>query len=118
MDRWQYLILMALCLAVTAPLEFVGGGVYRRPVRLVRSVLPVAAVLLLWDALAIAGAVWDFSPQYLTGWLLPLRIPVEELTFFLVIPLCALLTYTAVETILQRVKRRPVRSALQQEPSR
>lgn len=115
MDRWQYLILMALCLAVTAPLEFVGGGVYRRPVRLVRSVLPVAAVLLLWDALAIAGAVWDFSPQYLTGWLLPLRIPVEELAFFLVIPLCALLTYTAVEAIVERAKRLPVWSALQRE---
>ncbi|MFC9873431.1 lycopene cyclase domain-containing protein [Nocardia salmonicida] len=103
MERWQYLIVMGLCLLVTLPLESFGGGVYRRPARLARCVLPVAAVFLVWDAMAIAADVWTYSPRYLTGWTLPPAIPVEELVFFLVIPLCALLTYNAVETILQRL---------------
>lgn len=106
MDRWQYLIVMGLCLAVTAPLEFFGRGVYRRPARLARSVLPVAGILLMWDAIAIAAEVWSYSPRYLTGWILPGQIPVEELVFFLVIPLCALLTYGAVEATVDRVRRR------------
>ncbi|MDT5222550.1 MAG: hypothetical protein QOF15_4655, partial [Mycobacterium sp.] len=28
-DRWQYLIVLGLCLAITAPLEIFGPGVYR-----------------------------------------------------------------------------------------
>lgn len=103
MERWQYLIVMGLCLVGTLPLESFGAGVYRRPARLARCVLPVAAVFLVWDAIAIAAGVWTYSPRYLTGWLLPLAIPVEELVFFLVIPLCALLTYSAVEAILHRL---------------
>lgn len=105
MDPWQYLIVMGLCLMVTLPLEAFGGGVYRRPARLARCVLPVAAVFLVWDAIAIAADVWSFSPHYLTGWSLPPAIPVEEMVFFLVIPLCALLTYNAVEAILRRLRR-------------
>jgi hypothetical protein len=29
MDRWQYLIVLAACLAITLPLEIFGDGVYR-----------------------------------------------------------------------------------------
>lgn len=105
MDRWQYLILMAACLAVTAPLELLGARVYRRPGRLAGAVLPVAAVFLIWDALAIAGGVWSYNPRYVTGVRLPFGIPLEELVFFLVIPVCGVLTFAAVEALLPRVRR-------------
>ena len=104
MDRWQYLIVMAICLLLTAPLEIVlGARVYRRPVLLTRTVLPVVAIFLVWDGLAIAADVWSYNPRYLTGVRLPFAIPLEELVFFLVIPLCALLTYEAVTTLLARL---------------
>ncbi|MFY2858684.1 lycopene cyclase domain-containing protein [Mycobacterium sp. THU-M104] len=105
-ERWQYLILLGLCLAITAPLEFFGAGVYRRPRRVVRAVAPVAAVFLVWDAIAIAAGVWTYNGRYLSGVYLPLRVPLEEALFFVVIPLCALLTYNAVTTILDRGRRR------------
>ena len=70
-DHWQYLILLAACLVVTAPLEFLGTGVYRWPRRLAYAVLPVAAVFLAWDAVAIAAGVWRYNPTYLTGWQVP-----------------------------------------------
>lgn len=105
-DRWQYLILLGLCLAITAPLEFFGAGVYRRPRRVVRAVAPVAAVFIAWDAVAIAAGVWTYNCRYITGIHLPFRVPLEEVLFFVVIPLCALLTYNAVTTILDRVRRR------------
>ena len=55
MDRYQYLLIMAACAAITLPLEFVfRARVYRRPRRLVRAMwLPVAA-FVVWDAIAIA----------------------------------------------------------------
>lgn len=99
-DRFQYLLLMAACLVLTLPLELVlGARVYRRPRRLLAAVLPVVAGFLIWDVIAIERRHWAFSPQYTTGWLLPGGIPVEELAFFVVIPICALLTYEAVRTL-------------------
>lgn len=102
MDHFQYLLLMACCLAVTAPLELLGARVYRQPRRLARAVVPVAAVFLGWDAIAIAARVWTYNPRYLTGLRLPLGIPVEELVFFVVVPVCAVLTYGGVQALLGR----------------
>ena len=102
MDHYQYLILMTACLAATLPLEVLGARVYRRPARLARAVLPVALVFLIWDALAIAGNVWSYNPRYVTGIDLPFRIPVEELVFFLVIPVCGILTYAGVQAVARR----------------
>jgi lycopene cyclase domain-containing protein len=106
MDRWQYLIALAACLAITAPLEMFGAGVYRQPRRTARSVLPVAVVFLLWDEVATAAHVWTYNPGYITGLRIPVGVPIEEVLFFVVIPLCGLLTYNAVGAILDRVNRR------------
>jgi lycopene cyclase domain-containing protein len=105
-NHFQYLLLMAACLVLTAPLELLGARVYRQPARLARAVLPVALVFLAWDAIAIAAGVWTYNPRYVTGLLLPFRIPVEELVFFLVVPLCAILTYGCVGALLGRLQGR------------
>ena len=106
MDRWQYLLVLSACLAITAPLEAFGSGIYRRPLQVARAVLPVAAAFLLWDEAAIAAHVWTYNPAYIVGRYVPVRVPIEEVLFFVVIPLCALLTYNAVSTILRRSARR------------
>ncbi|HVV20698.1 MAG TPA: lycopene cyclase domain-containing protein [Pseudonocardiaceae bacterium] len=102
MDHWQYLILMAGCLVVTAPLELLGARVYRRPARLARAVLPVAVMFLVWDTIAVAAGVWTYNPRYVTGFRLPFGVPVEELVFFLVVPVCGVLTYGCVQALLRR----------------
>jgi lycopene cyclase domain-containing protein len=104
-EKWQYLIVLGLCLAITAPLELFGPGVYRQPRRLVRAIAPVAVVFLVWDAVAIAAGVWTYNGDYLTGIHLPFGVPLEEVLFFVLIPLCALLTYNAVTAMLNRSKR-------------
>ena len=103
MGHFQYLLLMAACLVATAPLELLGARAYRQPARLARAVLPVALVFLVWDAIAIAGGVWTYNPRYITGVLLPFRIPLEELVFFLVVPVCGILTYGCVQAMLGRL---------------
>ena len=102
MDRSQYLMLMAACLLVTVPLEMViGARVYRSPRRLLRALLVPFVLFVVWDVVAIERGHWWFSPQFTTGWSVAGRLPVEEIAFFVVIPICALLTYEAVRRILR-----------------
>jgi lycopene cyclase domain-containing protein len=105
MDHAQYLLLLVGCLAVTLPLELSGSRVYRRPARLARAVLPVAAVFVTWDIMAIAAGTWHYNSRYLTGLTLPLSLPVEEALFFLVIPVCAVLTFETVQRLSRRGQR-------------
>jgi lycopene cyclase domain-containing protein len=94
---------MGCCVAVTLPLEVIGARVYRRPRRWLLALLPVLAIFLVWDALAIAAGVWGYDAKYLTGVELPGGIPLEELVFFVVVPTCGLLTYETVTLMLARV---------------
>jgi len=102
MDRWHYLALLGACLLVTLPLELgLGARVYRRPARLAATVAPVAAVFGGWDLLAHAHGHWSFSDRYTLGVRLA-GLPVEEWLFFLVVPVCVLLTYEAVGALPDR----------------
>ena len=105
-DHYQYLALMAGCLLITLPLEFVFcAKVYRRPKLLVAALVPVVVVYSVWDILGIWRGHWSYNPDYVTGIRLPLRMPLEELVFFVVIPICGLLTYEAVGTVLAWARR-------------
>jgi len=102
-DAYQYVLLMAACLLITVPLEvFLGARVWRRPGRLVRVLVPTVALFFVWDVAAIARHEWHFDPRYLVGWTLVGRVPVEELLFFVTIPICGLLTLGAVRHLLGR----------------
>jgi lycopene cyclase domain-containing protein len=92
-----YLLLLAGCLIGTAPLELLlHVGVYRRWRRAGLAVLCVLVPFVAWDVWAISGHQWAYDPGQIVGWLLPGRLPIEELLFFVVVPLCAILTYEAV----------------------
>ena len=103
MDRYQYLLLMGACVVITLPLEFLfGARVWRRPRRLLAAMALPVLVFVVWDVVAIGRDHWRYSSRYTTGWELPLSLPVEELVFFLVIPVCGLLTLEAVRSLLGR----------------
>ncbi|MGI9032087.1 MAG: lycopene cyclase domain-containing protein [Acidimicrobiales bacterium] len=103
LDRFQYLGLMAACLVATLPLEVVlGARVWRQPRRLLFALVPPVMIFTLWDEIAIARHHWSYNPSYITGVKLPVNLPVEELVFFVVIPICGLLTYGAVGRMLRR----------------
>lgn len=102
-DRYQYLILMGLCLLVTLPLELVlGARVYRQPKRLLLTMLAAAGIFVVWDIVAFAWDHWQYSSRYVTGWSIPGGLPIEELVFFLVIPICGLLTLETVRRLRGR----------------
>lgn len=92
-----YLGVMAACLVVTLPLELVlRARVYRRWRRLLLTLVPVLAVFITWDVLAIRGHDWSY--RRLTGAKVG-NLPIEELVFFVVIPICSILTFEAVRRL-------------------
>ncbi|WP_037309116.1 lycopene cyclase domain-containing protein [Amycolatopsis orientalis] len=112
MGKAEYLIVLAACVLITLPLEIAGARVYRRPKRLAGALLPVAVVFLVWDVLAIAGGVWHYAPEFVTGVRAPFGVPLEEVLFFVVIPVCGVLTYEMVQLTLTAVRRREDRQAV------
>lgn len=104
---YQYLLLMLGCLVVTLPLEWLlGARVYRRFGVAVLAILPVVVVFSIWDIVGILRNHWTYNPRYVTGLQLPFAMPIEELVFFVVIPICGLLTYEAVGFVLRRLSAR------------
>lgn len=77
-------------------------GVLRQWRRLVLTLVPVAAVFVAWDLAAVAAGHWSFDPGQVVGVWLPGGIPLEELLFFLVVPVCAILGFEAVRRVLRR----------------
>jgi lycopene cyclase domain-containing protein len=98
-----YLAVLAGCLAGALWLEPVlRVGVLRRWRRLVLTLVPVAMVFVAWDLAAIAAGHWSYDDGQLVGVWLPGRLPLEELLFFIIVPLCSVLGFEAVRTALAR----------------
>lgn len=100
MRHLSYLAMLAFCLAGTAPLElFLHVGVYRRWRRLLLTLLPVVPVFVVWDLYAIDRGQWSFDRAQTLDVLLPGGLPLEEVLFFLVVPIAAVLTLEAVRVV-------------------
>lgn len=103
-DHLHYLALLTGCLLITLPLEFLlRARVYRRPVRLSLALLPTLVVFVLWDLVGIVRGHWSYSERFTTGVMLGV-MPLEELLFFLVVPICGLLTYETVGQVLKLIR--------------
>jgi lycopene cyclase domain-containing protein len=92
-----YVAVMLACVVVTLPLELVlRARVYARWRRLALALVPVLAVFLTWDALAIHAHDWSY--RHLSGLRIG-NVPIEEIVFFLVVPVCSILTLEAVRRL-------------------
>ena len=100
MGHLTYLGLLAGCLVVTAPLELVlRVRVYARWRRFLLAVLPTFVGFVAWVLYAIAQGHWQYDADLILGVRLPGGIPLEEVLFFLVVPLCAVLAFEAVRRV-------------------
>lgn len=100
MRHLAYLAVLAFVVLGTLPLElFLGVRVWRRPLRLLLSVLPVIVIFGAWDIYAIDRGHWTFDPEQTTNIVLPGGLPLEELLFFVVVPAAAVLTLEAVRKV-------------------
>ena len=96
---YSYLAVLAFILLTTLPLElYLGVRVWRRPRRLALTVLPVVVVFVLWDLYAIDQQHWYFDPDQTSGVVLG-TLPLEELLFFIVVPIAAAMALEAVRVV-------------------
>ncbi|WP_127501293.1 lycopene cyclase domain-containing protein [Actinoplanes solisilvae] len=103
MGHLAYLAVLVGCLAAALWLEPVlKVNVLRRWRRVLLTLLPVAIVFVLWDLAAIAAGHWRFDPAQITGILLPGGLPIDEVLFFVVVPVCAILGFEATRAVLRK----------------
>jgi lycopene cyclase domain-containing protein len=102
--QWSYVAMLAFCLAGTLPLvPAFRLRVLRQPRRLLLTIVLAGTPFLLWDLWATRVGHWWFDEAQT----LPTRVaglPLEEVGFFVVIPLVSVLTLEGV-----RAARRGVR---------
>jgi len=103
MRHLSYLFVLAGCLISALWLEPVlKVNVLRRGRRLLLTLVPVVVVFVLWDLGAIAAGHWTFDPEQTTGIVLPGGLPLDEVLFFVVVPVCAVLGFEAVRAVLRK----------------
>lgn len=98
--NFTYLAVLVFVFFGTVWLEFVvHTRVYRRWLRLLLTVIPVAIIFALWDLYAIAAGHWWFDERYITTVKFPGDLPLDEVLFFIMIPIAAILTLEAVRGV-------------------
>jgi lycopene cyclase domain-containing protein len=103
MGRYSYVAILAFVMAGCLWLEVaLRTRVFRRWLRLGLSILPAVVVFVLWDLYAIAEGHWWFAPDMILGVHLPGDLPVDEVLFFVAIPIASILTIEAVRAVKTR----------------
>ena len=102
LQHWSYAAMLAVCLAGTLPLvPAFRLRVLRQPGRVVLTIVAAGSPFLVWDLYATGAGHWRFDPAQTLPWRVA-GLPLEEIAFFVVIPLATILTYEAVKVVRAR----------------
>lgn len=100
MLKWSYMAMLAFTIVGSFWLEvFLKVRVLARWQRWLKSIAPIAALFILWDAYAIARGHWRFDRKQILGLYGPFHIPIEEYLFFLIVPIAAIMSLEAVRKV-------------------
>jgi lycopene cyclase domain-containing protein len=95
-----YVAVLGFILIGTGWLELVlRTRVYSKWRRLLASILPVVVVFSVWDIYAISTQHWTFDWTRVTGVVFAGGLPLDEVLFFIVVPIAAILTLEAVRSV-------------------
>lgn len=99
---FEYFILLLVCVVLC----FLAGFYFRvvpkvliSYKRLLFAVIPTFLVFFVWDYYAITRGHWFFNERYVTGLRL-LDIPLEEIAFFVIIPVLAIVTWEIIGKVI------------------
>ncbi len=101
MSSLSYAVVLVFCVLGTLWLEVLWPGVrvYRRPRRLIKTLACVVPVFIVWDLYALSRDQWSIDPEQSLNVILPGGLPLEELLFFIVVPIAGVLALEAVRTV-------------------
>jgi len=66
--------------------------------------LAIMVVYLAWDFWAVANKNWSFDQKQILGVRLLNRVPIEEVAFFVIVPLMTIITFLALNKLLAKTK--------------
>lgn len=66
----------------------------------------ILVIYLNWDYWAIRKGNWDFDPEQILGFYLFGMIPVEEVLFFIIVPLMTVIVYVTLLKLIKYFKER------------
>ncbi|UMG94679.1 phytoene desaturase family protein [Nocardioides sp. TF02-7] len=102
LPHWSYVAMLAFCLAGTLPLvPAFRLRVLDQPRRLLLTIALAGTPFLVWDLFATHAGHWWFDADQTLPWRVA-GLPLEEIGFFVVIPLVAVLTFEGVRTVRGR----------------
>ncbi len=114
-----YLLVLAFIVVGSGWLEW---GLRTRVLQRFRRLLLTLAIgalpFVIWDIYAIDSGHWWFDENQVTGVVLPLQLPLEELLFFIVVGFAAILTLEAVRSVRGRPIGDEAEAPINSEPER
>lgn len=100
--RWSYVAVLGFVLVGSLWPELVlRTRVLRRWRRLLLSMVLPVLVFTAWDAYAIAEQHWYFNTDRILGIEVIAGVPIDEVLFFVCIPLASILTLEAVRRVMR-----------------
>ena len=100
MLKFGYVAMLAFTVVGSFWLEIILKiRVLKRIKRALMSIIPVAILVIIWDAYAVANGHWKFDREQILGIYGPFRIPLEEYLFFLIVPIAAIMTIEGVRSV-------------------
>ena len=100
MRHWGYMAMLGFTIVGSFWLEVVlKVRVLKRIKRALLSIAPIGLIFLIWDAYAVSRHHWHFDKGQILGIYIPFGIPLEEVLFFLIVPLAAIMTIEAVRRV-------------------
>ena len=100
MERFTYLAVLLFIFVGSAWLEIaLRTRVLRRWKRLLLALAIPFTLFVIWDIWAIATGHWSIDPDRTVGIKMGGIIPIEELIFFVVVPLASILSLEAVRAV-------------------
>ncbi len=112
MSLSDYALVLIFCVVVTAPLDiFFKLGVYANIKTYLKAVAIPALFFIVWDVFATHYGHWAFSKEH-TSTFRVFGLPIEEYLFFVVIPLCAVLSLETIRKINPNFSSKTVSSKI------
>lgn len=113
MAKFHYLLVLAFIAICAVGVNF--GFRLRISRRLKQFILTDALILvvyLLWDGWAVNKGSWFFDSSQILGFKFFGKLPVEEVLFFIIVPLMAVLAYLALGKLTGWTAKEEVRDDL------